>query len=545
SEPIRGQRSAPRRAEPAPSHAKAGRARPARPREAALLRGAGGPQPGSRGAGIAGRGKAPALSCALVVQGFVRSALHPPAAHARRAAAEGRRAGSSGCCCRGGSEHRGPVPGPATAGGRPAPRKARQHVPAARGDLGRPSPRRAQDGGRAQGGAGRGGRGRAGGWRRGLEPLLDGRLRLRGGGGRGADAAARRPGGGALPGLRRVRRRGWWTGKIEDKVGVFPCDYVASAPPGGPYPLPLEISFQELLLDEIIGVGGFGKVYKGVWRGEEVAVKAARQDPDEDIGTTTESVRQEARLFCMLHHPNIIALKAVCLQPPNLCLVMEYARGGPLNRALAGRKVPPHVLVNWAVQVARGMNYLHNEAMVPIIHRDLKSINILILEKMEDGELGGRTLKITDFGLAREWHRTTKMSAAGTYAWMAPEVIRLSRFSKSSDVWSFGVLLWELLTGEVPYREIDALAVAYGVAMNKLTLPIPSTCPEPFARLLAECWDPDPHARPPSGASWGGWWPSSARPCSPWPWTPSTCCRTPGGWRSSTCSASCAPRKRS
>ncbi|CAM4614290.1 unnamed protein product [Lepidochelys kempii] len=296
---------------------------------------------------------------------------------------------------------------------------------------------------------------------------------------------------------------GWWTGKIEGKVGVFPCDYVASGPPCGPCPLPLEISFQELLLDEIIGVGGFGKVYKGAWRGEEVAVKAARQDPDEDIGATAESVRQEARLFCMLHHPNIVALKAVCLQPPNLCLVMEYARGGPLSRALAGRKVPPDVLVNWAVQVARGMNYLHNEAVVPIIHRDLKSINILILEKMEDGELGGRTLKITDFGLAREWHRTTKMSAAGTYAWMAPEVIRLSRFSKSSDVWSFGVLLWELLTGEVPYREIDALAVAYGVAMNKLTLPIPSTCPEPFARLLAECWDPDPHARPPFGSILG------------------------------------------
>ncbi|XP_078786067.1 mitogen-activated protein kinase kinase kinase 10 isoform X4 [Oryzias latipes] len=88
------------------------------------------------------------------------------------------------------------------------------------------------------------------------------------------------------------------------------------------------------------------------------------------------------------------------------------------------------------------------------------------------------------------------MSAAGTYAWMAPEVIKLSLFSKSSDVWSFGVLLWELLTGEVPYREIDALAVAYGVAMNKLTLPIPSTCPEPFAQLLTECWSPNPHSRP-------------------------------------------------
>ncbi|MEQ2202457.1 hypothetical protein XENOCAPTIV_000699 [Xenoophorus captivus] len=80
------------------------------------------------------------------------------------------------------------------------------------------------------------------------------------------------------------------------------------------------------------------------------------------------------------------------------------------------------------------------------------------------------------------------MSAAGTYAWMAPEVIKHSLFSKSSDVWRyhslFGVLLWELLTGEVPYREIDALAVAYGVAMNKLTLPIPSTCPETFVQLL-------------------------------------------------------------
>ncbi|NXG39865.1 M3K10 kinase, partial [Dromaius novaehollandiae] len=213
---------------------------------------------------------------------------------------------------------------------------------------------------------------------------------------------------------------------------------------------PLEVSFEELLLDEIIGVGGFGKVYKGLWRGEEVAVKAARQDPDEDISVTAESVRQEARLFSMLRHPNIIALKAVCLSPPNLCLVMEFARGGALNRALAGRKVPPHVLVNWAVQIARGMNYLHNEAVVPIIHRDLKSINILILEKIENDDLAHCTLKITDFGLAREWHRTTKMSAAGTYAWMAPEVIKLSLFSKSSDVWSFGVLLWELLTGEVP-----------------------------------------------------------------------------------------------
>ncbi|XP_026634034.1 mitogen-activated protein kinase kinase kinase 10 isoform X4 [Microtus ochrogaster] len=296
---------------------------------------------------------------------------------------------------------------------------------------------------------------------------------------------------------------GWWTGQLPSgRVGVFPSNYVAPAAPAAPtgLQLPQEIPFHELQLEEIIGVGGFGKVYRALWRGEEVAVKAARLDPERDPAVTAEQVRQEARLFGALQHPNIIALRGACLSPPNLCLVMEYARGGALSRVLAGRRVPPHVLVNWAVQVARGMNYLHNDAPVPIIHRDLKSINILILEAIENHSLADTVLKITDFGLAREWHKTTKMSAAGTYAWMAPEVIRLSLFSKSSDVWSFGVLLWELLTGEVPYREIDALAVAYGVAMNKLTLPIPSTCPEPFARLLEECWDPDPHGRPDFGS---------------------------------------------
>lgn len=144
----------------------------------------------------------------------------------------------------------------------------------------------------------------------------------------------------------------------------------------------LEIDFAELTLEEIIGIGGFGKVYRAFWVGDEVAVKAARHDPDEDISQTIENVRQEAKLFAMLKHPNIIALRGVCLKEPNLCLVMEFARGGPLNRVLSGKRIPPDILVNWAVQIARGMNYLHDEAIVPIIHRDLKSSN------SEYGELG-------------------------------------------------------------------------------------------------------------------------------------------------------------
>lgn len=306
---------------------------------------------------------------------------------------------------------------------------------------------------------------------------------------------------------------GWWAGKVNNKVGIFPSNYVSFKPSGyGKLPgsgvvqdldpvvvpelEPEPVEFSELSLEEVIGVGGFGKVYRGTWRGELVAVKAARQDPDEDISVTAQNVQNEARLFSMLRHPNIIALKGVCLQEPNLCLIMEYASGGPLSRALAGSRIPPQVLVNWAVQIAQGMLYLHSGAIVPVIHRDLKSNNILLAEPVENGSIEGKTLKITDFGLAREWHKTTKMSTAGTYAWMAPEVIKSSTFSKGSDVWSYGVLLWELLTGEVPYRGIDGLAVAYGVAVNKLTLPIPSTCPEPFAMLMSECWDQDPHRRP-------------------------------------------------
>lgn len=152
---------------------------------------------------------------------------------------------------------------------------------------------------------------------------------------------------------------------------------------------------------------------------------------------------------------------------------------------------------------------------------------VLLSEPIENDDLQYKTLKITDFGLAREVYKTTRMSAAGTYAWMAPEVIKKSTFSKASDVWrsvlvaaeggiftyfyfrkrkpifhtclivscspskylklfidSYGVLLWELLTGEIPYKGIDTLAIAYGVAVNKLTLPIPSTCPQPWRYLM-------------------------------------------------------------
>ncbi|XP_055644405.1 mitogen-activated protein kinase kinase kinase 11-like isoform X2 [Toxorhynchites rutilus septentrionalis] len=287
---------------------------------------------------------------------------------------------------------------------------------------------------------------------------------------------------------------GWWTGKIGDRVGIFPSNFVTNEDPAVLNVQPVEIKFDELDLKEVIGVGGFSKVHRAFLNCEEVAVKASRQD--EDIDVTRDNVLQEAKLFWSLKHPNIVALRGVCLEPPILCLVMEYARGGSLNRVLAGRKIPPDVLVDWAVQIARGMKYLHCEAPISVIHRDLKSSNVLISESISSDNIKNKTLKITDFGLAREAYKTTRMSAAGTFAWMPPEVIKSGTYSKASDVWSYGVLLWELLTGETPYKGFDSLSVAYGVAVNTLALPIPKTCPEAWGKLMKSCWELDAHRRP-------------------------------------------------
>lgn len=174
---------------------------------------------------------------------------------------------------------------------------------------------------------------------------------------------------------------GWWTGQIGDKVGIFPSNYVTDRDPmmaenlpeiiGGIQPL--EIDFRDLKLEEIIGAGGFSKVRRGYWGKTEVAIKTQNQEENQD--RTLESVMKEAKLFWSLKHENIVSLHGACFAPPNFCLVMEYARGGPLNQVLAKHKIPPDVLVGWATQIARGMNYLHSGAPISVIHRDLKSSN--------------------------------------------------------------------------------------------------------------------------------------------------------------------------
>ncbi|XP_077393115.1 mitogen-activated protein kinase kinase kinase 13 isoform X2 [Festucalex cinctus] len=237
-----------------------------------------------------------------------------------------------------------------------------------------------------------------------------------------------------------------------------------------------EVPFEEISELQWLGSGAQGAVFLGKFRSEEVAIKKVREQKETDI----KHLRK-------LKHPNIISFKGVCTQAPCYCIIMEYCAQGQLYEVLrAGRKVTPRLLVDWASGIASGMNYLH---LHKIIHRDLKSPNVLVTHN--------DSVKISDFGTSKELSdKSTKMSFAGTVAWMAPEVIRNEPVSEKVDIWSFGVVLWELLTGEIPYKDVDSSAIIWGVGSNSLHLPVPSTCPDGFKILMKQTWQGKPRNRP-------------------------------------------------
>ncbi|XP_054879827.1 mitogen-activated protein kinase kinase kinase 12-like isoform X1 [Poeciliopsis prolifica] len=237
-----------------------------------------------------------------------------------------------------------------------------------------------------------------------------------------------------------------------------------------------EVPFEEISDLQWVGSGAQGAVFLGKLHGQEVAVKKVRNIKETDI----KHLRK-------LKHPNIITFKGICTQAPCYCIIMEYCAQGQLYEVLrAGRQITPSLLMDWAMGIAGGMNYLH---LHKIIHRDLKSPNMLIT--YDDA------VKISDFGTSKELNdKSTKMSFAGTVAWMAPEVIRNEPVSEKVDIWSFGVVLWEMLTGEVPYKDVDSSAIIWGVGNNSLQLPVPDSCPDSFKLLLKQCWNCKPRNRP-------------------------------------------------
>ncbi|KAL5007152.1 hypothetical protein ScPMuIL_015958 [Solemya velum] len=241
-----------------------------------------------------------------------------------------------------------------------------------------------------------------------------------------------------------------------------------------------EIDFHDLEFFERCGGGTFGSVYRALWtsRKKEVAVKKLLV------------LDKEAEVLSVLSHRNIIQFYGAVSKPPNYCLVTEYADGGSLYAYLQRPDSLmdfSHIL-KWGKEIALGMNYLHKEAPVKVIHRDLKSKNVVISNP--------GVCKICDFGASRFMGSTTKMSLAGTFPWMAPEVIQSWPVSDSCDVWSYGVVLWELLTHEVPFKGVEGFQVAWLVVERGERLTIPSSCPSCFSKLMQQCWLVEPKKRP-------------------------------------------------
>uniref|UniRef100_A0A8C5XEJ4 Tyrosine-protein kinase n=1 Tax=Microcebus murinus TaxID=30608 RepID=A0A8C5XEJ4_MICMU len=250
------------------------------------------------------------------------------------------------------------------------------------------------------------------------------------------------------------------------------------------------LNHEDLVLGEQIGRGNFGEVFSGRLRADNslVAVKSCRETLPPELKAR---FLQEARILKQYSHPNIVRLIGVCTQKQPIYIVMELVQGGDFLTFLRteGARLRVKTLLQLVGDAAAGMEYLESKCC---IHRDLAARNCLVTEK--------NVLKISDFGMSRE-------EADGVYAasgglrqvpvkWTAPEALNYGRYSSESDVWSFGILLWETFSlGASPYPNLSNQQTREFVE-NGGRLPCPELCPDAVFRLMEQCWAYEPGQRP-------------------------------------------------
>ncbi|XP_021743027.1 serine/threonine-protein kinase EDR1-like isoform X1 [Chenopodium quinoa] len=245
------------------------------------------------------------------------------------------------------------------------------------------------------------------------------------------------------------------------------------------------IDFSELTVGTRVGIGFFGEVFRGIWNGTDVAIKLFLE---QDLTSENmEDFCNEIAILSRLRHPNVILFLGACTKPPRLSMVTEYMEMGSLYYLihLSGQKKK----LSWRRRlkmlrdICRGLMCIHR---MKIVHRDLKSANCLVNKHW--------TVKICDFGLSRIMTDSPigDSSSAGTPEWMAPELIRNEPFTEKCDIFSLGVIMWELCTLSRPWEGVPPEKVVYAVANEGSRLEIPEG---PLGRLITDCWA-EPHERP-------------------------------------------------
>ncbi|MBA0798427.1 hypothetical protein Gohar_009019 [Gossypium harknessii] len=204
---------------------------------------------------------------------------------------------------------------------------------------------------------------------------------------------------------------------------------------------PSELDFSN---SNIIGKGSFGEILRASWRGTPVAVKRILPSLSDDR-LVIQDFRHEVNLLVKLRHPNVVQFLGAVTDKKPLMLITEYLRGGDLHQYLKEKNgLNSSAAINFALDIARGMAYLHNEPNV-IIHRDLKPRNVLLVNSSADH------LKVGDFGLSKlikvqNSHDVYKMTGeTGSYRYMAPEVFKHRKYDKKVDVFSFAMILYEVI----------------------------------------------------------------------------------------------------
>jgi len=242
-----------------------------------------------------------------------------------------------------------------------------------------------------------------------------------------------------------------------------------------------EINYDELELEQKIGAGSFGEVFKATWRGAQVAVKRLINMDDDDNEMVEEFLREASMMDLLGNHPNVIKFVGACLEP--FCLVSAFCVHGSLEGVLRKdhdfKILSDRTLVRMAMDISAAIHHLHREG---VIHRDFGFARI-----KEKGGDGGNT-----------------QSTLGPVRYMSPESLQDRRYSEKSDVYSFGVLLYEMWMREAPYEgtQMDLLQVALRVMNEGLRPTTPPNAPPAIQKLMEQCWSANPADRSNLASIW-------------------------------------------